>query len=131
MKQIVQYEAADGTRFDDPEDCFAYENTNYNAKIMDRLGINRPLNSLMPVGWMVGLISKAVQLGVIHLDSPRRTAYNHLLKWLGKDQADLVSAYQDWLQSMGVILGRTPNAVHTRLRAAYKEMADNGEHIKV
>lgn len=131
MKKVTQFEAADGMRFDSETDCLAYEDKNLNAKIMQRLGITRQLNALMPVGWAVGVIARAVEMGVIHLDSPRRTAYCHLRKWLDIDQADLVESYQDWLQNTGARLGRTPNAVHTRLREAYKEMADNGEHIKV
>lgn len=130
MREVKVWEASDGTRFDDREDCEAYENEALRARICKQLSISvSSMNEQRPVSWFIFKVQKAAEYGGIYLDSPNRTAYNHLRKWLDEDQANLVSAYQDFLQAQGANLGRTPNAVHGRLRAAYKEFESNGEHI--
>ena len=131
MKQITVFVAGDGTRFDSEEDCLTYEDTELTAKIMTRVGFSGyQLTAQLSVMQVVYMLKKAVALGVIYLDSPTRTAYNHLRRWLPKDQADLVSAYQDWLQTMGAKMGRTPNAIHLRLRDAYRQGESSDEFIK-
>lgn len=131
MRKIEVYVAADGARFDDPEDCELYENENQRAKLLKKLGINSgdATSDQRTIGWFVYALQKAIEVGALYEDSPTRTAFNHLRKWLDQDQAMLVSAYQDWLAKMGAELGRTPRAVHGRLRIAHQEMEANGERI--
>ena len=129
MKQVQVWEAKDGTRFDDRDDCEAYENEAVRARICKKLGISvSSIQEQRSVSWFLFKVQKAAESGALYLDSPSRTAYNHLRKWLDEDQANLVSAYQDFLQQ-GAALGRTPGAVHGRLRAAYKDFEINGEHV--
>lgn len=130
MKEIKVWVARDGTRFDNREDCETYENGEIRARICKKLGIEvASLGEFRPISWFIFKVQKAAESGALYLDSPTRTAYNHLRRWLDEDQANLVSAYQDFLQQQGVALGRTPRSIHGRLRDAYRSFESNGEHI--
>ncbi len=131
MKTVTIFQANDGTRFDTEEECILYEDHETQAWLCKRLLIaTYDLNEGHSIKWFLYKLQVAIQNGLLYTESPTRTPYNHMRKWLEKDEADLVSYYQDWLQKMGVQFGRTPRSVQERLIQALKRMRDAGQHIK-
>ena len=131
MKQLEIWEADDGTRFDDQEDCIDYENAELKIAIARRLGINyKDPQELRPIRYFMFKVQKAVQMGAIYLHSPNATPPSSYSKWLPQEETRLLEAYQLWLQHQGLLHQRTPNAMHVRIQQALKRLRLHGMHFK-